>query len=187
MYGCTPYCVLESRISLRFTLRPVVWSYRPFETNVPNDPIMALNTKRVKVPHICVTSVLESQISVRFILRLAVFELQDIFKHQGTQKRHWTLQGQRFPKYVLPMSLCPRFHSVLLYNQALSTCETIENRKCTEWPQTDLEHIKVTVKYLVLINYLPPETHILVRFATRPAVFKILGLFVENRKYTKWP
>ena len=37
-------------------------------------------------------------------------------------------------------------------------------RKCTEWPQTELEHLK-SQKYLVYTTY--REAHILVRFALR--------------------
>ncbi len=47
-----------------------------------------------------------------------------------------------------------------------------ENRKCTEWPQTELEQL--TVKN-TLYTLLTPEVQIFVRFAPRLAVSKIQG------------
>ena len=43
-----------------------------FETSALNDPKMALNPTRSKVPHICVTSVHESQISLHFTVQPAL-------------------------------------------------------------------------------------------------------------------
>ncbi len=47
-----------------------------------------------------------------------------------------------------------------------------ENRKCTEWPQTELEQL--TVKS-TLYTLLTPEGQIMVRFALRLAVSEIQG------------
>ena len=46
-----------------------------------------------------------------------------------------------------------------------------ENRKCTEWPQTEVEHL--TVKVLCIHIIISPEAQIVVRFALRLAVYEI--------------
>ena len=51
-------------------------SYRHFGTRSPNDPKMALNTKRLKVPYTYSTSTRESQISIPFDLPPAIVKLQ---------------------------------------------------------------------------------------------------------------
>ena len=68
-------CTAESKISIRFALTC------HFETSVPNDPKIILNTKRSKVPHIHVTGTPESQISLHFSLLPAICELQAILRH----------------------------------------------------------------------------------------------------------
>ena len=47
-----------------------------------------------------------------------------------------------------------------------------ENRKCTEWPQTELKHVRVK-STLYTLYIITPEAQILVRFALRPAVSKV--------------
>ena len=59
-------------------------------TSAPNDPKIILNTKRSKVPHICVNSIHESQILVRFAQRLAVLNYRPLWD-----------KCTEWPKYVL--------------------------------------------------------------------------------------
>ena len=56
-----------------------------------------------------------------------------------------------------------------------------ENRKCIEWPQTDLDHLPLKVS-CAHYKYLRTRSHILVRFALQPAFFK--NNVIENQKYT---
>ena len=51
--------------------------------------------------------------------------------------------------------------------------KVFENQQCTEWPQTELEHVTDKSTLYTLNTY--PDAQILVRFALRPAVFKIQG------------
>ncbi len=57
-----------------------------------------------------------------------------------------------------------------------------ENRKCTEWLQTELEDL--TVKSTLCTLILTPEAHILVRFALRLAISEMQH--VQGR-WNKWP
>ncbi len=80
---------------------------------------MTLSTTRLKIPHRCINNIPESQISIRFALLPAFFEIQAILR-QTTPKWPWTLQDQRCSMYELAVSLSPKFHSVLLYDQPFS-------------------------------------------------------------------
>ncbi len=58
-----------------------------------------------------------------------------------------------------------------------------ENQKCTEWPQTELEHLTVKSSLYTLKTYLwAVEAQILVRFALRLAVSEI---HVQGRRKSK--
>ena len=61
-----------------------------------------------------------------------------------------------------------------------------ENRKCTEWPQTELEHLTVKITPCTLNTY--PWGPILVRFALRVFVSEIQYVYKvgENWKGTEW-
>ncbi len=62
-----------------------------------------------------------------------LFELQVILRqvHRITPKWHWTLQGQRYTTYMLLMSLSPKCHFVLPYDQPFSWYRTFYNSKLT--------------------------------------------------------
>ncbi len=120
-------------------------SYRPFWekcTKWPQNDLEHCKLKRTT--YVCVTSVLDSQILIRFALRPAVFEIQASLGqvHQMTPKWHWTLQGQRYPIYVLLLSTSSKVHSISLYGQPFWRYRQLWE-KCTEWPQNDLERYKV--------------------------------------------
>ena len=72
--------VLESQISLCFTVWPAVLSYRPFWDKCTEWPPNYLEHYKVKVtPHICVTSMPKCQISVCFALKPAIFKIMAHF------------------------------------------------------------------------------------------------------------
>ncbi len=116
---------------------------------------MTLNTTRSKVPHICVTSVSKSQISVRFPLKPAI---SAVTGHSETSalndsKWPWTQQGQRYHILLMPQSpKCHPFHSTT--NRFWVTKLSIIGRKCTEWPQIDLEYLTVKSAPYTLGDYL---------------------------------
>ena len=63
-----------------------------------------------------------------------------------------TLNCQKYPtciytEYVLPKAI------VSLWDQPFSRCKVVENPKCTEWPQTDLEHLTVKSTLHILKTY----------------------------------
>ena len=65
-------------------------------------------------------------------------------------------------------------------------CKVSGNRKCTEWPQTELEHVTVKITLYILNTYTRGTN--LVRFALRLAVSEkqhVQG--GQNRKCTEWP
>ncbi len=72
----------------------------------------------------------------------------------------------------------PKFLSVLLYDQPFSRYRAVENRKCTEWPQSDLERLIVNNRPFTPNKY--PQGQNLSLFGLRPAVFEIQGCW--NRK-----
>ena len=95
----TPYMLLVSTSPKFHSVSPYDQSFRDtgqFETRVPNDPKMSLNTTRLYVSHICVTSIQKSHSSLRFTLRWAVFKIQAIVRQVPRMTPNWpsTLQGQ---------------------------------------------------------------------------------------------
>ncbi len=113
-----------------------------------------MNTTRSKVPHIGVTSIPESQISVSFALRPDVLKVHAILRkvHQMTKKWPWTLQGQRYPIYVL-LEYCPwvpnfsRFPSTTSCFRVLGQFETsaLNDPKMTlDTTRSNTPHIYVT-------------------------------------------
>ncbi len=56
-------------------------------------------------------------------------------------------------QYVLLMSLSPNVHPVLLYDQPFLRYKVAKNHKCTECPQTDLDHLMVKLKYPQYTKY----------------------------------
>ena len=78
-----------------------------------------------------------------------------------------TLQGQMYPIYVLLVSLTPK----------------LQSKKCTEWPQNDLEPYKVKLTHTCIISIL--ESQISARFTVRPAVFEITPFWDKCNKWTQ--
>ena len=63
--------------------------------------------------------------------------------HWMTPNWTWTLNSQKYYIYTKYLPLRSTFSSVLLYNQRFSRYKVAENWKCTEWPQTELEHLTI--------------------------------------------
>ena len=90
-------------------------------------------TRSTNVRHICITTIPECQISLCFALQPAITEIQAILRqvHWMTPKWPWTLQGKRYPIYVLPVSLSHKFQSVLVHNHPFSIYRTFYNSTLT--------------------------------------------------------
>ncbi len=106
------------------------WSKVPLYTDSPG----------AQVHHIYCTVVSELQMSVRFALRASCLELQVISiwsqVHWITAKWHWTLQGQRYNIYALPVCPSLKFHFVSLYRQWSFKLQAIlrpVNRMTQKW------------------------------------------------------
>ncbi len=123
----------------------------------------------------------EAQILVRFALWLTVSEIHFVHvkghqkseMHRMTPNWTWTLSSQTYSIYTKYLPLRPKVSSVLLYDHPFPRYKFAENRKCTEWPQTELEHLTGKSTLYTLNTY--PEAQILVRFALWLAVFEIQG------------
>ena len=139
------------------TARFLVTGY--FETSAPNDHKMTLNLQGQMYP-ICITIVTKSQISVLFAQRPAVFELHTILRkvHQMTPKSPWTLQGHMYLIYMLLVSPSSKVLSILINHQLFSRYRPVWDN-CTEWPENDLEHYKLTILHICVTNILSPTFH----------------------------
>ncbi len=69
----------------------------------------------------------------------------------------------------------PKFYPVSLYGQPFSRNKLVENRKCTEWPENDIEHLTVKSTLYTLQN-----THLwgsnFIPFRSRTSHFRDIGL-----------
>ena len=150
MWPCTLQCpkypiyvicvtsVSKSQISLFFNLRPTVSELqvilRLVHRMTPND----LERHKFKgTPYIHSVS-----IPFRFALWLSIFELHVILRqvHRIIPKWPWTLQGHGYPKCVLLDSRSPKISPHFsLHDQSFSRHKVVDNRKCTEWRQYDLD------------------------------------------------
>ncbi len=104
------------------------------------------------------------------------FELQAILRqvHRMTPKITFSLTRAKVPMiYVLLVLPSPRLQSALLYDQHVLRYKVAKHRKCTEWPQNDIERVLYTGYTPVYSKYYPSSLQSLVHFAPRPAVFKI--------------
>ncbi len=82
------------------------------------------------------------------------------------------------------MSPSPEFSVHFALQPTIFEIKVAKNRKCTEWPQTDLEHLTVKSTLFALNTPPPLPAQILLRFALRGAVFKIshiLYFSVDNQ------
>ncbi len=75
----------------------------------------------------------------------------------------WILICDKYPVHTEYLPPKPKFSSVLLYDQPFSRYKVVENWKCTEWPQIDIEH--VTVKNTLYTPKSCPRSQILLCFA----------------------
>ncbi len=98
------------------------------------------------------------------------FELYAIWdKCTNDSKWPWTLQDQRYTIYVLLLFL---FAYYMYFD--IKVVENWKSRKCTEWPQTDVEHVTIKVPCVHCVSTYP-RGRILVHFAITPAIFEIQG------------
>ncbi len=125
---------------------------------------------------------LKAQISPRFTLWPAIFEIQGCLKsemHQMTPElsqpplpfqKYLTLKSTLYTINIHPGF---QFHSVSLIEKPFLRYNVVKNRKCTQWPQNDLNHLTVQSIYWTLT----PEAQISLRFALRSLVFQIIEVF----------
>ncbi len=126
--------------SLRF------WATGNFEKNVPNDPKMTLYTTRSKGLHIAVTSIHESQI---------LLYDQPFLRYRPFWDK-WTEWPQNYLRYIWPCRVQSQMHPICIASipefqisvlfalrPAVFELQTILRKKCTKWPQNDLQHYKV--------------------------------------------
>ncbi len=76
--------------------------------------------------------------------------------HWMTPNWIWTLSSQKYFIHTICLPLRPKFCSVLLYKWSFpryNMYKVGENRKCTEWPQTELEHLTVKNTLYTLNTY----------------------------------
>ena len=116
---CTPYmCYQYPRLPnfTPFCCTTSHWLTCHFLEKCTEWPKIDLEPYKVKSTYICITSVPDSQISLRLAVRPAIVEIHAILKqvHWMIPKWPWTLQGQRYPIFVLLLSTSPIFLSVLL-------------------------------------------------------------------------
>ncbi len=77
--------------------------------------------------------------------------------HRMTPNWTWTLNSQKYSMYTKYLPLRPKFWSVSLYDQLFlrhNMYKIGENRKSTEWLQTDLEHLTVKRTLYIYTKYL---------------------------------
>ncbi len=111
-----------------------------FETSALNDPKMTLNTKRLKVPHIHVTTTPQPQCSLCFTIRppflfWVTCHLRRV--HQMTPKwfDHWHIKDTRYTRYNYPRvpGFIP-FHSTASRFRVTGHFETSAQND-PKWPQ----------------------------------------------------
>ncbi len=90
-------------------------------------------------------------------LRPAYVDIQGGWKseisHRTTSERPWALNSKNI---LHTLSQCPRWQNVwpvLLYEQPFMTYKVAENRKCTERPKIDLQHLIVRSITHILSKY----------------------------------
>ncbi len=134
-----------SQISLKFTLRPTFSHFRDtgnFETT-PNNPKMALSTKRSKVLPLQMTTTSDSQISISFALRWSLFWVTSLSDTGAPDGLKMTLNTKlpQIPKY----NVCYKHQdSQILIRFALLPVvlelHAILRQMHQNWHKHDLEH-----------------------------------------------
>ncbi len=77
--------------------------------------------------------------------------------HRMTSKWPWTLISQKYPVYIKYLPQTSKFLFVSLCDQLFLRYKVVKNRqnqKCTEWPETDLEHLAIK-NTLNILNFRP--------------------------------
>ncbi len=185
MYPICVTGVLGSQIESFSLYGETFSSYRPFwEWPLSTEwPKWHLNTTRSQVPHIIfVSSILESQISHQFVLRPPVSSYRP-FETSALNDLKWprTLQGHRI--YLSVVSLSPKFHPILLYDQPFSSYGPFWDT-FTKCPPNHLEPYKVKcTPYTTIL-----ESQFSLCFDLWPSVFEIQAILNEVHQMTpKWP
>ena len=83
---------------------------------------------------------------VRFTLQLGVSKIQGREKseiHRMIPNWTWIHNNQKYLYTLNTHSRGANIWSVSLYDERFSRYKVAENQKCTEWPQTELEHLIV--------------------------------------------
>ena len=62
----------------------------------------------------------------------------------------WTHNSQKYPVYTKYLPLRQKIWSLTLYDQPFPRYKDVKNRKCTTWPQNELEHLTVPLKALCI-------------------------------------
>ncbi len=80
---------------------------------------------------------------------------QDIGENKIRISVFYTMQRHcyMYHVWVCGLRLRPKLRSVLLHNKRFSRYKVAENWKCTEWPQTELEHLTVKSTLYTLNTY----------------------------------
>ena len=81
-----------------------------------------------------------------FALHLAVTEMhvqsgRKSEMHRMTPNWTWTPKSQKYCKYTKYLPWGPNFGPFRSTGSRFNIYKVGENRKCTEWPQTELEHL----------------------------------------------
>ncbi len=90
----------------------------------------------------------EAEILVYFAVWTLVFKLQGPRKsvmHWMTPNYTWTLNSQKYFIYTIYLLQTLKFWSVS--PDRFSRYKVTKNQKCTEWPQTEFEHLHSKVLY----------------------------------------
>ncbi len=113
--------------------------------NAPNDPELNLSTWQSKVLYIHLE---------------LTHEVRKIGNAPNDPNWTWRPNSQKYSKYTKYLPLRSKFSFVSLYDYPFPRYKVVKNRKCTEWPQTELEHLTVK-STLYTLNTHPwrPESH----------------------------
>ncbi len=157
-----------------FAIRVTVLSYRHFWDNHTERSHNNLEQCRVKVHHVCVTSVKESPYT-SLHSGTSRFRVTGHVKTSVPNCPQTTLNDARWKvhhTFLLLLYLSPKFRFILLHDEPFWRHMHIagESRKCTKITQNDLNHFTGNRALYTLIS---PKAKILVRFAQPPAIFKI--------------
>ncbi len=155
--------------------------------DAPNDPQTELEHVTVKGSLYTLNNYPEAQVLVHFALRSVVFKIpghRNSEIHQITPNWTWTLNSQNYSIYIEYLLQRPKFWSISLYNKPFQRYK-VKNRKYTEWPQTEFEHITVKSTLYILNTY--PWCPNFGPFHSMTSSFQDTIKVTENRKCTEWP